>query len=97
MKQCSWCDNYFKTQVSYQIYCSVDCRNAATKEKIINRYATSKRQKRRNKTRLCAGGCGIQLSIYNDDPLCNACQINNKDLFKILKKIKGIIRDSQNS
>ena len=89
MKHCRWCDHLFETKIAYQIYCSEECRDAATKEKIINRYATSKRQKRRNKIRLCAGGCGIQLSIYNDDPLCIECNVNPKDVNKALKQIKG--------
>lgn len=97
MKQCSWCNNDFKPAVTYQIYCSAKCRDAATKEKIVARYSVAKRQKRKNKIRKCEGGCGITLSIYNDDSLCNACKINNKDVFKVLKKIKGIVRDSKNN
>lgn len=97
MKQCNWCNNDFKASVTYQIYCSVECRNLATKEKIVARYSVAKRQKRKNKTRKCAGGCGMTLSMYNDDQLCNSCKINNKDVVKILKKIKGIIRDSKNN
>lgn len=90
MKSCNWCDNTFKPSVSYQIYCSSQCRDQATKEKIIKRYELTKRQKRKDKKRLCAGGCGMSLSIYNDDALCNNCSINNKDVKKVLKQIKGI-------
>lgn len=97
MKQCSWCNNNFKPSVTYQIYCSADCRGAATKEKIVARYSVARRQKKKNKTRICAGGCGIKLSIYNDDTLCNSCKINNKDVAKALKKIKGIVRDSKDT
>lgn len=95
MKQCSWCNRDFKAKVSYQIYCSADCRDLATKEKIVARYSVAKRQKRKNKIRKCLGGCGITLSIYNDDSLCNTCRVNNKDVFKVLKKIKRIARDSK--
>lgn len=52
----------------------------------------TKRNKRKNKTRLCAG-CGSSLSIYNDGSLCNLCSINNKDVAKILRKIKGIANE----
>lgn len=97
MKQCSWCNQDFKAKVTYQIYCSADCRDLATKEKIVARYSVAKRQKRKNKTRKCSGGCGITLSIYNDDSLCNACRINNKDVFRVLKTIKRIVRDSKNN
>lgn len=97
MKQCSWCLNAFKANVSYQVYCSVSCRESATKEKIFSRYSITKRQKRKLKPKKCSGGCGIILSIYNDDNLCNACKINNKDVAKTLKKIKGMMRDSKNN
>jgi hypothetical protein len=97
VKQCSWCNNNFKPSVTYQIYCSADCRSAATKEKIVARYSVARRQKKKNKPRACAGGCGITLSIYNDDVLCNSCKINNKDVAKVLKKIKGIVRDSKDT
>ena len=97
MKQCSWCSKDFKAKVSYQIYCSADCRDLATKEKIVARYSVAKRQKRKNKIRKCSGGCGITLSIYNDDSLCNTCRVNNKDVFKVLKKIKRIARDSKDT
>lgn len=92
MKSCSWCDNTFRPTVSYQIYCSASCREQATKEKIVARYVVTKRKKRKNKTRLCAG-CGSSLSIYNDESLCNSCSINNKDVAKILRKIKNIANE----
>jgi hypothetical protein len=97
VKLCSWCDNSFKPSVSYQIYCSSNCRDEATKTKIVARYAVIKRQKRKNKKRYCASGCGVSLSIYNDDTLCNSCNVNNKDVNKILKQIKGIANDSKNN
>ena len=67
MKQCSRCESYFKAKVTYQIYCSTECRTEATKEKIAERYQVTKRQKRKGKKRVCLGGCGQTLSIYNDD------------------------------
>lgn len=97
MKQCNWCNTSFKPTVSYQIYCGISCRESATKEKIFSRYNVAKRQKRRSKPKKCLGGCGITLSIYNDDDICNACQVNNKDVAKTLKKIKGFMRDSKNT
>jgi len=92
VKSCNWCDNTFKPTVSYQIYCSASCRDQATKEKIVARYVLTKRNKRKNQQRLCAG-CGASLSIYNDDTICNLCNVNKKDVAKILKKIKGIANE----
>jgi hypothetical protein len=87
-KHCQWCDNHFDTEISYQIYCSVGCRDSATKEKIAARYQISRRKKRFGKTRPC-GSCGANLSIYNDDALCQQCLVNPSDVNKILKEIKG--------
>jgi hypothetical protein len=88
MKHCSWCDNEFKTDISYQIYCSATCRDAATKEKIAARYVYARRQKRKGKDRKCKQ-CDNKLSIYNDDNLCIECNINPSEVSKILKQIKG--------
>jgi hypothetical protein len=76
--------------VSYQIYCSAECRDLATKEKIAERYLHSKRQKRRGKTRLCKS-CSSSLSIYNDDPVCSSCAINPDAVTRAIKDIKGRI------
>jgi hypothetical protein len=92
MKNCKWCDQEFKTNISYQIYCSEECRDFATKEKISQRYIQTRRQKRKGKNRTCKK-CGSKLSIYNDDPLCNKCNINPNDVKKALKQIKGQIND----
>jgi len=89
MKHCSWCDNQFSTAISYQIYCSPECRESATKEKIAARYMHSRRQKRKGKDRRCKS-CDKQLSIYNDDALCAECNINPMVVAKVIKQIKGI-------
>lgn len=44
-KHCEWCDHTFETKISYQIYCSSECREAATKEKIMARYQISRRKR----------------------------------------------------
>lgn len=87
-KHCQWCDNTFDTEITYQIYCSVACRDSATKEKITARYQISRRRKRVGKTRSC-NSCKASLSIYNDEQLCQKCLVNPKDVDKILKEIKG--------
>ncbi len=88
MKNCRYCDKNFTQSVSYQIYCSAECRDLATKEKIAERYLHSKRQKRRGKTRLCRS-CSSPLSIYNDDAICSSCAINPDAVTKAIKQIKG--------
>lgn len=88
MKTCQWCDAGFKPKVSYQIYCSDECREAATKEKIAQKYAIERRNKLMNKKRECKA-CGSLLSVYNDDVLCTLCLVNPLDVSKTLKEIKG--------
>jgi hypothetical protein len=89
MKPCSKCNSQFKPKVSYQIYCSVDCREKATKEKISERYHVTKRSKRKDKIRLCKT-CKTKLSIYNDEILCDNCLIDKTDVNRALREIKGV-------
>lgn len=88
MKNCNWCDHEFTTTVSYQIYCSDECRVASTKQKIAQRYLVTRRQKRKGKQRKCKS-CSAPLSIYNDDTLCIKCSVNPVEVLKALKQIKG--------
>jgi uncharacterized protein YmfQ (DUF2313 family) len=91
VKLCERCDKRFQPKVSYQIYCSQDCRDLATKDKIAERYQVSRRQKRIGKVRRCLGGCGVQLSIYNDSGFCSNCNVSQKAVEKMIKELKGII------
>lgn len=90
MKHCQWCDNTFLTKISYQIYCSTECRTFATKEKIAERYVQSRRNRRYGKDRKCKS-CSKTLSAYNDDTLCSECLINPTEVGKALKDLKGLI------
>ena len=89
MKTCQWCDEAFEPNVGYQIYCSPECRESATKEKIAQRYLISRRNKMMSKKRKCVA-CGSSLSAYNDEDLCQLCKVNPKEVSKALKEIKGI-------
>ena len=89
MDHCVWCDKEFNKKTSKQIYCSVDCRQEASKEKIIERYHIEKRKKRKGKVRVCAGGCGKSLSIYNDSSMCDTCQVNKKRVNNFIKELRG--------
>ena len=95
MKLCSRCDNYFTPKVSYQIYCSELCREEATKEKIAERYQVTRRKKRIGKIRKCLGGCGVDLSIYNDSGFCSNCNVSKKTVDKMIKELKGLITYEQ--
>jgi hypothetical protein len=88
-KHCEWCDNTFETKVSYQIYCAVECREAATKQKIAERYLITRVQKRAGKNRKCKS-CQSLLSIYNEDVICNTCSATTDEVSKVLKDMKGI-------
>lgn len=90
MKPCQWCDTSFDPNVKYQIYCSSECRTLATKEKISERYAISRRNRLIGKDRKCKS-CGAKLSAYNDDVLCQACLVNPSEVIRALKEIKGIV------
>jgi hypothetical protein len=90
MKHCQWCDTQFKPKTSYQIYCSVSCRDAATKEKIAARYEQTRRERRKNRDRKCKV-CNSVLSIYNDEKVCESCIIDPKEVNKVLRQIKGIV------
>lgn len=95
MKPCSWCNNYFTASVSYQIYCSAECRDEATKEKIAERHKALRKQKRNNKERLCAGKCGTRLSVYNNHSFCDNCYVNQKEVNKKIREIKALFHDYQ--
>jgi len=89
VKPCDRCETLFIPKVNYQIYCGETCRDAATKQKIAERYNLTRTQKRIGKKRLCIGGCGLQLSIYNESGFCKNCNINKKEVDKMLKQLKG--------
>lgn len=89
MKTCAWCANEFESSVSYQIYCSGECREFATKQKIAERYQINRRKSRSKKERRCSGGCGTLISIYNENDFCTLCMINKKRVNRSIKEIKG--------
>ena len=55
----------------------------------MQRYKVSKVKVRATKSRKCAGGCGIEISIYNDIGFCNSCMMSKRKLDQTLKDIKG--------
>jgi len=89
-KHCNWCDKQFQTELSYQIYCSAECREQATKEKIAEKYLRDRVKKRAGKIRPCKN-CGKNMSMYTEEVICQSCEINPDDVKDALKEIKGII------
>ena len=90
MKPCEWCSIDFSPRVSYQIYCSVECRELATREKILERHQLTRIKNRSGKKRKCSGGCGTLISIYNDNGFCDRCMINKRKVDQMLKELKGL-------
>ena len=91
MKLCDKCDNHFTPKVSYQIYCSSECRDAATKDKIAERYHVTRRQKRIGRDRRCLGVCKTALSNNNNGGGCANCNVSKKSVDKMLKELKGFV------
>lgn len=89
MKSCQTCDKAFTPRVKYQVYCSEECREIATKQKIAERYALLRRKRLMGKERFCRS-CGTKLSAYNDDNICQTCVVDPKEVGKALKQIKSI-------
>jgi len=86
-KYCQLCDTGFETINKSKIYCSPECRKVAQRQKIDERCHQLKVEKRIGKPRKCAGGCGVQLSIYNDRNFCDSCEMDTKKYNKLLKEI----------
>lgn len=88
MKTCACCANIFQPKTSYQIYCGVECRELATKQKIKERGSFAKIKRRSKKPRYCANKCGSQLSIYNDGKICAKCRVDQRLVNKALANMK---------
>lgn len=86
---CIRCDKEFEPNSNKQIYCSIECRQDASKEKIMERYHIEKRKKRQGKERRCAGNCGTVLSVYNDAGMCDNCLINHKKMNSFMRELKS--------
>lgn len=89
MAYCAVCDQEFAQNSSKQIYCSVECRQQASKQKITERYEKEKIRKRIGKNRRCAGGCGTMLSIYNDSGMCDNCLEHKKRVAGFMRELKN--------
>lgn len=87
IQYCRWCDKDFKASSKHQIYCSLECRQLATKEKVIQRAQKQKLKRRMNKKRFC-NSCGVEISIYNEYATCNNCYIDKKKVDKFLKDMR---------
>jgi hypothetical protein len=96
MLHCLSCDKGFKPNTTKQIYCSSECRQEASKEKILERYHIEKRKKRQGKEKRCAGGCETLLSIYNDSGMCDNCLTHKRKMKTFMKELKDYFDYEQN-
>jgi len=96
MLHCLSCDKGFEPNTMKQIYCSSECRQEASKEKILNRYHIEKRKKRQGKEKKCAGGCETLLSIYNDSGMCDNCLVHKRKMKTFMKELKDYFDYEQN-
>jgi hypothetical protein len=96
MLHCLSCDKGFEPNTTKQIYCSSECRQEASKEKILERYHIEKRKKRQGKEKKCAGGCETLLSIYNDSGMCDTCLVHKRKMKTFMKELKDYFDYEQN-
>lgn len=87
---CQWCGDEFEAHSKSHIYCSIEHRALASKEKKAERYRNNKIRARVGKVRMCSGGCGTQLSIYNEAGICDNCLISPKELKSLIKDLRGL-------
>jgi hypothetical protein len=78
---CAWCGELFTKRRPNMVYCKKECCNAATNKKLIEKYHREKARKK-SKNRKCSV-CEANLSRYNSDEICHACQTKESELQKI--------------
>ena len=89
MKQCDWCRRSFEPAVSFQIYCSEECRAEATKHNQALKSKERKLNRRKQKKRICANSdCNNVLSIYNDSKYCASCFFSEHVVLRELDNLK---------
>ena len=96
MLYCRWCDKQFLPNTTKQIYCSSECRQEASKEKILERYHLQKRKNRKGKEKKCGGGCNTLLSIYNDSGICDNCLVHQSKMKTFMRELKDYFDYEQN-
>ena len=96
MLYCRWCDKQFSPNTTKQIYCNSECRQEASKEKILERYHLQKRKNRKGKEKKCGGGCNTLLSIYNDSGICDNCLVHQSKMKTFMRELKNYFDYEQN-
>lgn len=74
------CENKFDPQGKHgRKYCSAECSTKANNAKILKKYH-ERRARLKGGRRICSTpGCSTPLSRYNDDDICNACDIKKRE------------------
>jgi len=89
MKQCDWCHTPFSPTVSFQIYCSEECRTAATKHNQAIKSKERKLNRRKTKKRICANSdCTNVLSVYNESKYCASCYFSEHVVLREVENLK---------
>lgn len=84
------CAKNFDAKTHNQKYCSDECCRIATNRRIMEKYY-EKKAIRNGMFRQCKG-CKLQLSRYNQNDLCAACEKNSglKTKEKVLRMLDDI-------
>lgn len=86
------CSLEFEPKTHNQKYCSDECCRIATNKRIMEKYY-EKKAIRSGAVRLCTNkGCGKQLSRYNYESVCSACE--SKSIKDAKKKLMDMINDA---
>lgn len=85
MKLCPWCLSSFHSDSNRQVYCSVDCRTQATKDRKVD-------IRRKDKKKRCATkGCPNGVSAHIDSPYCRSCYLSDSVIELDLKMIRKMM------
>jgi hypothetical protein len=89
-KICGFCGNHFQSRKKNQKYCDNICCRGATNKRIMQRYYENK-ARLAGIIRICQN-CSKELSRYNSNNICGACEISTKDHNSIkIKEMLGVI------
>lgn len=72
------CEEWFDKKTHNQRYHDDECCRLATNARIMRKYY-ARRDQRQGKARYCSDCKVTKLSRYNNNDICSACQMKNKE------------------